>query len=198
MRRAPEALAARAAAALAAGDWPAARAALGRLAARPDAPPEIHYNLGLVCRRQGDDGAACRHLDAALARRPSHANARFERAALDMEAERIAAARRGFVTCLALAPGDPDALVNLAALALRAGDGATAARALARVTRPDDRAAAHLRLAWQRDHGDPAAFDRAWRTRYRAHPEERPALLKLATQGPRGTLPLRAGALLEP
>lgn len=189
--------AARARAALAAGDWRAARAALGRLAAHPGAPPEIHYNLGLVCRRQGDGGAAARHLDAAIARRPSYANARFERAALAMEAERIAAARRGFVAYLALVPDDLDAIVNLARLALRAGDGAAAGGALERLSHRDDSGVAHLRLAWQRDHGDRAAFDRAWRTRFRAHPGERPVLLKLATQGPRGTLPLRAGDLLD-
>ena len=197
----PNRLAADAQAAIAAGRWAEAEAALRKLIAGLPAPQaSLLYNLGLVVKRQGRLEEALAAFDEALAAEPAHANARFERAATLMDLQNHAAAYEGFRAYLEAAPEDPDALLNAARLALRLGrvDSAAAhAEALER-RGPDGPATALLLAEVAAERGDQETADRNFAAVLRSgSPELRAAALAAMTQRPKGRIPLALDRLLD-
>jgi predicted Zn-dependent protease len=171
-------------------DWPLAEELLRRLIAQNDGHASLHYNLGLVLRRQNQEASALAAFDAALARDANHPAAGFERAAVLLDMGEHGAAEAGFRKQLARDPSDADVRLNLARLALHRDAPAEALDLVADDARPAARLVAveALRdLAWLDEMQALASClsDQA--------PGLKPMLLKIMSQGPRGRLPLQAG-----
>jgi tetratricopeptide (TPR) repeat protein len=178
-------LAAAFAAAAERGDFAAALEALDALVALETRSAPLHYNRAVALRRLGRAAEALAAADRALALDPSHHNARFERAAALMDLGRPEA-RDAFTAYLARVPGDADALLNLARLALRSGD---PAEALARLGDLPGEAAALVRAEALRDLGRLDEMEAALAGVAPA------SALKVRTQGAVGRLPLDPGRL---
>ncbi len=188
--------------AVARADWPAAETALRALiagAGRVGAPERaaLHYNLGLVLRRQDRQADAIAAFDMALAQQADHHNALFERAAALMDAALmdngdLADADTAFAAYLAVVPGDEDALVNRARIALRQG---RPRAALDLISTVDTGAARLVAVEALIGIGQLDMAREAAARLYRDSPKARPALLKALSQGPRGTLPLRVSGI---
>ncbi|GGE92842.1 tetratricopeptide repeat protein [Stappia taiwanensis] len=198
----PRQAASRLSPALATEDWPTARKCLLALVRNDPANASLRYNLGLVHRRLGANDLALAALSRALDLSPGHANARFEQASVLLELGRLGEAAEAFDAYTRQAPKDADGWLNLARLRLRLDQAEQALEAFARhdTLTGGDRASgglesrigiaeAQLRL------GQPEGAAMLQEL-YRDHPALRPRLLKSMSQGPRGRIPLRAGALL--
>ena len=174
------------------GDWPAADRALDALLRADPRNPALHYNRGLVRRRLDRPAYAVAAYDAALGLAPDHANAVFERAACLLDLGRLADAEAGFADYLARVPGDPDARLNRARVALRLG---RPEAALADLDGLDD-SVAPVRLAKAealRDLKRPDEAGALLAARPGDPPELRAAALKLLTQGAVGRIRLAGG-----
>jgi predicted Zn-dependent protease len=181
--------------ALARGDWPAAETLLRAMIARDVEHASLHYNLGLVLRRQHKEAQALAAFDAALARDPNHPSADFERAAALLELGEHAAAEAGFRSHLARMPEDADARLTLARLALCRQ---AAAEALDLVSRDGRSEARLVTVEALRDLGRLDEMQAAVAVLARQQPGLRPVLLKIVSQGPRGRLALQTGAVFAP
>ncbi|MCA1297896.1 tetratricopeptide repeat protein [Stappia indica] len=193
----PRQAASRLSPALANEDWATARKCLLVLVRADPANASLRYNLGLVHRRLGANDLALAALSRALDLSPDHANARFEQASVLLELGRLGEAAEAFDAYTRQAPKDADGWLNLARLRLRLDQAEQALEAFVRhdtLTGGDlesriGLAEAQLRL------GQPEGAA-TLQELYRDHPALRPRLLKSMSQGPRGRIPLRAGALL--
>ena len=184
------------AAALARGDWPAARAHLHALDRLGPPHASIAYNEGLVLRRLERPAEAAAALERALALAPDHPHARFELGAARLEANEFGPAAEAFERHLARAPEDADAHLNLGRCRLAAGEPERALAPLERAHAALGTARSALALATaRRDAGDVDGC-RAILDALPATPEAAASRLKLLTQGPAGRLPLRAANLL--
>lgn len=162
------------------GDFAAALAALDGLVALEPRSAALHYNRAVALRRLGRAAEALAAADRALTLDGRHINARFERAAALMDLGRYEA-RQAFEDYLARAPGDADARLNLAILALRAAEPDVA---LAHLDERPGEAAALTRAEALRDLGRLDEMEAALMGLPPA------AALKLRTQGAIGRLPL--------
>lgn len=198
----PRQAASRLSPALASEDWPTARKCLLVLVRADPANASLRYNLGLVHRRLGANDLTLAALSRALELAPDHANARFEQASVLLELGRLGEAAEAFDSYTRQAPEDADGWLNLARLRLRLDQAELALDAFARhqsLTKGDMTggdlesrigiAEAQLRLG--QPEGAATLQELYW-----DHPALRPRLLKSMSQGPRGRIPLRAGALL--
>jgi tetratricopeptide (TPR) repeat protein len=174
------ALAAAFAAAAARGDFAAALAALDGLLLLEPRSAALHYNRAVALRRLGRAEEALAAASRALALDGTHHNARFERAAALMDLGH-SDARAAFEAYLARVPGDGDARLNLARLALRAGD---PVQAFAHVAGLAGEAATLARAEALRDLGRLDEMEAALADVVPA------AALKVRTQGAQGRLPL--------
>ena len=107
-----------------------ARAAYERALALAPAHADAHLNLGCLDHEAGQLASAETHYRAALAARADDATARFDLAVALEDQERSDEAREAYLACLAGDPACAEAHYNLARLAERAGDRATALRHL--------------------------------------------------------------------
>ncbi len=176
-------------------NWPQAEALLRGLIDRNGGHASLHYNLGLVLRRQRKDALALAAFGVALSRDPGHPSAGFERAALLLDMGDDAGAEAGFRAHLTRHPGDGDARLNLARLALRREAPAEAMEFAA----GDDRAEAQLvAVEALRDLGRLDDMQALASLVAAAAPQLKPVLLKIVSQGPRGRLPLQVGVVFAP
>ena len=177
-------------------DWPRAETLLrGLIESSGGQQAGLHYNLGLVLRRQRKDAPELAAFDAALLRDPNHPSAGFERAALLLDTGDHAGAEAGFRAHLALDPGDRDARLNLARLALRREAAAEAME----LAGGDERAEALLvAVEALRDLGRLDEMQALASVMASAIPGLKPVLLKILSQGPRGRLPLQAEVVFAP
>lgn len=113
-------------AALARGDWARAEAGLRRLAAKPDAPGAVFYNLAKVLVAAGRGEMAGVWFRRAVARAPGHADAWFELGSWALGEGGLAEAAAAYASAARLRPTDADAWRNLGRVALRIGDYAAA------------------------------------------------------------------------
>lgn len=172
-----------------AGDWAAAGLALDDLLGADPGNPALHYNRGLVLRRQGRLAEAVAAHDDALARAHDHLNATFERASCLLDLGRLVEAEAGFAAYLGRVPGDADARLNRARVVLRLGrpmdaladlDGLDEAEPAVRLAKAEA-----LRDLRRLDEADALLAPRPGDT-----PEVRVAALKVTTQGPAGRVRL--------
>jgi len=179
-------------------DWPAAERALRGLLTRFPGDASLAYNLGLALKRQGQATAALDSFEAALARDPRHGKAMFERAACLMDLGRLTQARAAFRAYILSHGDDADAWLNAGRLALRLGEPEAARRDLEQAVTLASTPAAALALAEAELETGAVAqgYNRALAVMAQA-PGLRPAALKILTQGPRGRIPLSAGALAQ-
>ena len=91
---------------------------------------DAHLNLGCLEHEAGQLASAEAHYRAALAARSDDATARFDLAVALEDQERADEAREAYLACLAGDPACAEAHYNLARLAERSGDRATALRHL--------------------------------------------------------------------
>ncbi len=190
-------LQARAQAALARGDWPAAEAALTALLDAAPGSAILLYNRGLVRKRLGQQAQALADLEAALEIEPAHANARFEHAASLLDLGELAAAADGFAAYLAQVPDDADGLLNLGRLQLRLGRAEAARGTLARIDGADP-AVVLARAEALRDCGDVEGCRRLLAGLDGEGAEVDAARLKLMTQGAAGRISLDPAQLFAP
>ena len=176
-------------------DWPLAETLLRSLIARNGGHAGLHYNLGLVLRRQHKYALALAAFDAALVRDQNHPAAHFERAALLLDMGDHGAAEAGFRSHLARDPGDADARLNLGRLVLRREAAAEAMEIIAGDGRPEARLLAVEAL---RDLGRLDEMQSLVSVLADQMPGLRPVLLKILSQGPRGRLPIQAGVVFAP
>lgn len=176
-------------------DWAAAEVLLRALIAKNDEHAGLHYNLGLVLRRQQKNALALAAFDAALRREANHPSAGFERAALLLELGEHAAAEAGFRRHLAHAPDDADARLNLALLALQRDAAGESLDLVMHDGRPEARMVAVEAL---RDLGRLDEMQAAVAALAGQQPRLKPVLLKILSQGPRGRLALQTGAVFAP
>lgn len=181
-------------AAAARGDWPAAEAALRELL--PDTPdnPSLHYNLGLVLRRQGRFDEALAAIRTALDLQPGHQGALFEQAACLMDLGRLKEAEAGFTAYLEAFPDDPDGRSNRARIRLRLGEPQKALDDCERALSGNAELSLH-RAEALRDLGRLREAQAILLPLYQNHEKLRPAILRIITQGPKGAVPLDSGAL---
>jgi tetratricopeptide (TPR) repeat protein len=107
-----------------------ARSAYERALAIAPAHPDAHLNLGCLDHEAGQLASAEAHYRAALAARADDVTARFDLAVALEDQQREGEARDAYLACLAGDPSCSEAHFNLARLAERAGDRATALRHL--------------------------------------------------------------------
>jgi len=107
-----------------------ARAAYGRAIALVPAHADAHLNLGCLDHEAGQLASAEAHYRAALAARAGDVTARFDLAVALEDQQRESEARDAYLACLELDPACAEAHYNVARLAGRAGDRATALRHL--------------------------------------------------------------------
>jgi predicted Zn-dependent protease len=176
-------------------DWPFAETLLRGLIVRNGGHAGLHYNLGLVLRRQNKNALALVAFDAALAHDQNHPAARFERAAVLLDMGDHKAAEAGFRSHLARDPGDADARLNLARLVLRREAAAEAMDIIADDGRLQARLVAVEAL---RDLGRLDEMQSLVSTLAEEMPRLRPSLLKLLSQGPRGRLSIHSEVVFAP
>src|SRR5258705_7072930 len=107
-----------------------ARDAYARAIALAPAHADAHLNLGCLDHEAGQLASAEAHYRAALAARGDDVTARFDLAVALEDQQREGEARDAYLACLAGDPSCSEAHYNLARLAERAGDRATALRHL--------------------------------------------------------------------
>ena len=107
-----------------------AHAAYSRAIALAPAHADAHLNLGCLEHEAGRLASAESHYRAALAARADDVTARFDLAVALEDQQREGEARDAYLACLASDPACAEAHYNLARLAERAGDRATALRHL--------------------------------------------------------------------
>lgn len=184
-------------AAAARGDWPGAEAAVrALLQAAPD-NASLHYNLSLALRNLGEFGPALDAARQALALAPGHQGALFQQAACLMDLGRLLDAETAFTRYIERFPGDPEGRQNRARIRLRLG-------------KPQDALAdceaalsgtAELKLHRAEALRDLGRLDEAQAILlplYRDNRNLRPAILKIITHGPVGSVALNAGELVSP
>lgn len=176
-------------------DWPLAESLLRSLIAGNGGHVGLHYNLGLVLRRQNKNALALAAFDAALARDRVHPSAGFERAAVLLEMGDHAAAEAGFRSHLARDPNDADARLNLARLMLYREAAAEALKIIAGDGRPE---ALLMAVEALRDLGRLDEMQSLVSALAKQVPGLKPVLLKILSQGPRGRLALQAEVVFAP
>jgi Flp pilus assembly protein TadD len=107
-----------------------AREAYGHAIALAPAHPDAHLNLGCLDHEAGQLASAEAHYRAALAARADDVTARFDLAVALEDQRREGEARDEYLACIAGDPTCAEAHYNLARLAERAGDRASALRHL--------------------------------------------------------------------
>lgn len=184
-------------AALQAADWTGAEAALTQALALVPGEPSLAYNLALVEKRLGKADAAEHRLAVVLETAPGHANARFEYAAALMDRGAEDSALEQFEIYLGAVPDDADAHLNAGRLHLRRGNVRAASDHFTRAAaaRPDDPAVRLATAEADRDLGRLGTAVCALWDLYAREPDLRPAILKVMSQGPRGTIPISARRL---
>lgn len=170
---------------IARADWPGAERVLRRAAQGPNPPAAVFYNLAKVLEAQGKHTQRGLWLERALAVDPGHALSWFDLGRLHTEAQ-PRAALRAFARAAALVPSDLESQRMVARLALRLGDWAALAGALAHLPQDGESRIAAYRLACET--GQDA---RALRDALLADPAQRPAALAALGRVARGSLPLR-------
>jgi tetratricopeptide (TPR) repeat protein len=176
-------------------DWPEAETLLRGLIAGNGSHAGLHYNLGLVLRRQHKNALALSAFDAALACDQNHLSAGFERAALLLDMGDHAAAEAAFRSHLLRDPRDADARLNLARLLLRRDAAAEALEIAAGDARPEARLVEAEAL---RDLGRLDEMQSLVAALATQVPGLKPVLMKILSQGPRGRLPLQAVDVFSP
>ena len=176
-------------------DWPLAETLLRSLIARSGGHASLHYNLGLVLRRQHKNALALAAFDASIAHDQNHPAAHFERAAVLLDMGDHQAAEAGFRSHLARDPGDADARLNLARLLLRREAAAEAMDIIVDDGCPEARLLAAEAL---RDLGRVDEMQSLVSALADQMPRLRPVLLKILSQGPRGRLPIQVGVVFAP
>jgi len=176
------------------GQWQSAETAARELVALQPGNASLHYNLGLVLRRLGREMDAAEALQEALRLDAGHHNARFERGCALLELGDIEAASNCFQTYLSSCPQDTDARLNAAHINLRLGALDNAAAHLDKL--PEDCGGAHLlRAELSRERADIAAMRHHLAEAVRLEPSQKPAALKVVSQGAAGRLPLDSARL---
>ena len=174
--------------------WQIAETAARTLVELQPGNASLHYNLGLVQRRLGQEKAAAGALLEALRLDADHHNARFELGCALLELGDIEAAGNCFQTYLSSCPQDTDARVNAARIDLRLSALDNAAAHLDHL--PDHSADARLlRAELARERSDIAAMRHHLAEAVRLEPSQKPAALKVASQGAAGRLPLDSARL---
>ena len=134
-------------AALQAGRWQEAEALLRTLAASATPHPDALQLLGLTLCRQGRLEEGVRALDEAIAKRPDHAAAHFNRAQAYAGLGQLAAARADLERALAIKPELEVAWIALGGVLAQLQDAPGAERAYRRaITLRDGNANAHYNL----------------------------------------------------
>lgn len=181
----------RAAAAIAARDWPKAEAELRRLARAKGAPAQAAYNLALVLIERGRSDQAGAWFAKAVKRDPGYAVAWFEYGRWHLAQGALEAAHAAFAAAARLEPEADDAWRNAARIAERLGrfeDSLAAWDGVAGLADKTDAEASLGRLrALLELRRDEAAGERA---RLAADPALRPGLLKVLTRTSAGALSL--------
>ena len=176
------------------GQWQSAEIAARELIALQPGNASLHYNLGLVQRRLGQEKAAAGALLEALRLDADHHNARFELGCALRELGDIEAAGNCFQTYLSSCPQDTDARLNAARIDLRLSALDNAAAHLDHLS--ENSADAHLlRAELARERSDIAAMRHHLAEAVRLEPSQKPTALKVASQGAAGRLPLDSARL---
>ena len=179
--------------ALGAQDWQTAETLLADMAALIPDNPSVFYNRALVRRRMGAVENALGDLGQALSLDPTHRNALFERASLELEQGWWERAAESFTAYLTAMPEDSDARLNLANLLLRLNRPQEALAEADKAHEADMSVLTILALAeCRRDCGDVDGMEAALATLPDDDPAFAAAKLSLRTQGAQGRISLSA------
>ena len=110
------------------GDPAGAIEVLDRIVDRAARPVTVHYVIGQLHERRGDQASAASAYRSALAADPAHVSARQRLAALEVVEGNLDAAAQHYATLKRQEPEDFETRMNLAALHARRGDTAGAVR----------------------------------------------------------------------
>lgn len=178
-------------AAVSRGDFAAAAAALDTLVAADPDNAALHYNRALALRLSGRPKEGLAAAMQARSLDPANAKALFEIAACGLEAGEAQASLEAGTAYLAKHPGDGDAALNAARVALRLDRPGEALAFLDQVAATD--LADDHRLCRGEALRDLGRFEEAEATWAELPPALGAIVLSLRTKGPRGRLVLSRG-----